>query len=52
MFDVACISRYCVLALSLLIPAQVMADGLTPSQDKAQRFPWLAHLPDGYLQLP
>jgi len=51
MFDAVRMTRHCVLALCLLVPALAMADGLTPTQDKAQRFPWLAHLPDGYLQL-
>jgi len=51
MFDVVRMSCRCVLVLALLIPVQTMAGGLTPSEDKAQRFPWLVHLPDGYLQL-
>jgi len=41
----------CALALCWLVPVQAAANELTPSEDKAQRFPWLAHLPDGYLQL-
>jgi len=53
MFGIGHIIRRCAWALAVcgLVPLQVAAEGLTASEDKAQRFPWLAHLPDGYLQL-
>jgi len=53
MFGIDRIVRRCVLALilSLAVPLQAVADGRASNEDKAQRFPWLAHLPDGYLQL-
>jgi len=38
-------------ALFCLCPPTAMADGLAPRDNQAQRFPWLAGLPDGYLQL-
>jgi len=43
----------CLLATALFctLSLPVMADGLAVRDNQAQRFPWLAGLPDGYLQL-
>jgi len=40
-----------LLAVFWVFPIAAAADGLPLRDDQAQRFPWLANLPDGYLQL-